>query len=255
MSKYPDLASLDINPEDENRKKQDKTTEQIQESTAKGEKHFIKYEDDEVLLVNDFIRNLNFKDKINLLFGKDVQAKSAKKEATISDRMAYWAKLFLGLSIMVVVFQLALAGMNASSASRDQSLNNSLTKEEIASQTVQVMTPTLIAKNVEREISLYNNEEASKIQDYLIMRGNRGATMTSIRMQRAKKENTYLYLAQNRPYFEAGDTPEEIAANMEEYTRLEDKIIESIVLSEEALNAFNTTSASTVLQYLLPQYR
>ena len=70
----------------------------------------------------------------------------------------------------------------------------------------------------------------------------------------AAKTSENVVLAVFEPLFEFDEKGATNAEGLKQYHRLEDIIIEAIVLSEEALNTFNTKSTTTGLKSLLPRY-
>lgn len=254
MSDDSRLDVVAMNPSDPTSERRRPIHEDTRE---RGEKEYlVGIDSKEPMTIEEYLQGLTFQDKMNLLFGKGiVLGKSGTGEEKESKKtLLNAAKIAIGVSIMAVVIMISVQVANQSNANNQANLLNNAQKEELLSQALPTISHETILTSVERQLALYNNEELKKISDYLDMRGNRGATMTSIRMQKAKKENAYLYLAQNRPFFEDGESEEEIEEKLELYDKLEDKIIQSIVMSEEALSAFDGTGTTSILKSLVPKY-
>lgn len=259
LNKFIDLLSFDDEEEPEKKVEVMEKRKMIPMSEPEsnlhliGEKKFLRYEDGEVLHVNEYIKTLNFIEKVKLLFGKDTETETeeiTEEAPSKSVKKSIYTILF-GICLMLSVLYLAftgvqsLLGLNGGTSNPNTYINQ---PSEIGSGTetqaeyFQENEWSNISDTVTSEIALYNREETRKIEDYLDMRANRGSTLTAIKMQRTKKENTYFYLAQNRDYFKN---------NLADYEKLEKQIVASLSFSEQALYAFTQNNTAPLLRSLL----
>lgn len=202
------------------------------EPVIRGDKEFIRFEEDRDEIY-DFINNLEFSDKIRILFGKKVMkgGQTMDKENIVNNKAA--SKLFrIIVSVLLVALMsiIVIKGMgekevllpaeeNQPVISTEQNISESSGEEWVK-----------VKSNIEAELNLYEREELRRINDYLNNRGNRGATITALKTQRSKKENSYYYLVQNKTSFDD---------NMGSYETLEERLVESLAFSEKALGAFD----------------
>lgn len=227
VNKFIDIAAME-NEEVLEKIQEEKVEKPIQKkkktAIPQGEKEFIRFENGEVEHLNDFINGLKFSERFNLLFGEE----NRKEIKIIIVSMVVVLFLVIGLSTL-------RGGNRTQIPSNKAEVNIDMeyfSKDEWSN----------VSIAVESELSIYETEEVRKIRDYLDVRGNRGATLTSLRTQRSKKENTYLYLKQNKGYYRD---------NLDEYEKMEEMIVSSLAFSQKAINAFDSRDVVSELKQLI----
>lgn len=253
--------------------------ENTQISKERGVRKYMKYEDGEIMYldesnsegevevkgeVKDKVNvnsekksNLNFKSKFLNFFNKEKFNKLL--EITEKDfNFKYFINTMIVIFVIIFilfVYACYLKGNNTDKyiANNSENIVAALNTEErfnnvIENKTeenVQVTDKNIKLEDIINEIKKINSEEIGKINDYIDLKANRASTISAIKRYKTNKENLYVLISKNQNLIKEGD---------ELLQETEDLLVKSIAMSNEFLNAFHDKSTKTKLNDVIEKY-
>lgn len=247
--------------------------ENTQISKERGVRKYMKYEDGEIMYldesnsegeVKDKVNvnsekksNLNFKSKFLNFFNKEKFNKLL--EITEKDfNFKYFINTMIVIFVIIFilfVYAYYLKGNNTDKyiANNSENIVAALNTEErfnnvIENKTeenVQVTDKNIKLEDIINEIKKINSEEIGKVNDYIDLKANRASTISAIKRYKTNKENLYVLISKNQNLIKEGD---------ELLQETEDLLVKSIAMSNEFLNAFHDKSTKTKLNDIIEKY-
>ena len=253
--------------------------ENTQISKGRGVRKYMKYEDGEIMYldesnsegevevkgeVKDKVNvnsekksNLNFKSKFLNFFNKEKFNKLL--EITEKDfNFKYFINTMIVIFVIIFilfVYAYYLKGNNTDKyiANNSENIVAALNTEErfnnvIENKTeenVQVTDKNIKLEDIINEIKKINSEEIGKVNDYIDLKANRASTISAIKRYKTNKENLYVLISKNQNLIKEGD---------ELLQETEDLLVKSIAMSNEFLNAFHDKSTKTKLNDVIEKY-
>lgn len=253
--------------------------ENTQISKERGVRKYMKYEDGEIIYldesnsegevevkgeVKDKVNvnsekksNLNFKSKFLNFFNKEKFNKLL--EITEKDfNFKYFINTMIVIFVIIFilfVYACYLKGNNTDKyiannsentvavLNTEERFNNVI--ENKTEENAQVTDKNIKLEDIINEIKKINSEEIGKIYDYIDLKANRASTISAIKRYKTNKENLYVLISKNQNLIKEGD---------ELLQETEDLLVKSIAMSNEFLNAFHDKSTKTKLNDVIEKY-
>lgn len=253
--------------------------ENTQISKERGVRKYMKYEDGEIMYldesnsegevevkgeVKDKVNvnsekksNLNFKSKFLNFFNKEKFNKLL--EITEKDfNFKYFINTMIVIFVIIFilfVYACYLKGNNTdkyiannsentvAALNTEERFNNVI--ENKTEENAQVTDKNIKLEDIINEIKKINSEEIGKIYDYIDLKANRASTISAIKRYKTNKENLYVLISKNQNLIKEGD---------ELLQETEDLLVKSIAMSNEFLNAFHDKSTKTKLNDVIEKY-